>query len=713
MLSVSSRALARLCRRYVSAAMLAGIVFSTNAEAGAPEVYRRAMNGDVAAMRQMGKMASNGSGGMKRDRSLAIKWFEKAADHGDAISMMYLGDLYKNSMPKRAIEYYKDAYEAGKTEARKRIMAFPFSEVKSTIEEWAMDGDKECLAYVLEGYTQGEHGIGKDLDRAKRFFREAEDEHPALANRILNNLSDKDKAELSDTYRRKIAEQEREEREREWALEREKAEQERKIAREREEAERAATEAAEKQARERKDRIRIAFDSGDVNQFNALLAEVGEVAKSDIQDWLKDAVKGNLLPAHLEMAKAQGIDLNLRTGYSNKTLLMLAADESREQSVKVLLEAKLDPNAEDDENRTALDYAIEEKCVPVAALLIKAGSNVNGKRTLKNAMGVAMEEGNFQFLKMVLEAGADPNATLPTGQPALVEVVGADRYTKHRLEVLSLMLKHGANPNVMRNDDSHISVLMLAAMEDKLEEAKVLMQHGAEVNYVDPAMGTTPLHAAVVGANVGIVKMLLGAGAKTDIQTIAEVAEIKPGSTPLHFAMVLADEGKRRAIAHALIEAGADVGIANMAGETAQMMAMAAKDYVLCQTLEKALEEQVMMANIIRYGSIAAGVLLLMFIMKAVKGKKPQTIILQPQVKAPKLKKKKVTLEAAAMPQQQQQVEGGFFIMMPDGTQDGPFNTTELRQRVNAGVCSPDSLAWREGMSEWLPVVELLARYNA
>lgn len=690
------------------------------ADAGTSEIYRRALNGDVDAMRQMGKMALNGIGGVKQSRANAIRWFEKAAEEGDATSMIYLGDLHVDSNPQKALEWYKNAYEAGKKVAKKRVMAMPFSNVKSTIEEWAMEGDEECLAYLLEGYTQGKHGIRKDFDKAKRFFSEAEDEYPALADKILNKLSDKEKAELSDTFRRKQAKQAREEEERERERAREQAEKEREAAREREaaerevarkreEAEREAAREAERKERERQERICNAFANGDINQFNTLVAEGGTVSNDDIKKWLEEAVTGTLLPAHLELAKAQGIDVNFRSGYNDKTLLIIAVDKGREKSVKLLLDAGFNPNLADNLNKTALDYAIEKNAASIAALLIKAGSKVKEERTLNRALEIALETGKTKCLKLILEAGADSNTILHNGNPALVEAVNAESQPQHRLAVMSLLLQHGANPNTTNPNGSTTSVLMAAAMADKCEEAKLLIHHGADVNYVDSAFGMTPLHAAVIGANVAIVKELLEAKVNINAQTTADFAQIKSGSTPLHLAVLLKDEGQRRSVAHALIEAGADVSICNIAGETPQMLAMAANDQVLNQELENIIAEQEMMDNIVLYGSIAGGVLLLLLITKVLTGKKAAPVVVPQNNPAPKFVKKSAQSPTA---KPQLPVEDGFFIMAPDGTQDGPFNTIELRERVNSGVYSPDSLAWREGMSEWLPVVELLARFN-
>ena len=48
--------------------------------------------------------------------------------------------------------------------------------------------------------------------------------------------------------------------------------------------------------------------------------------------------------------------------------------------------------------------------------------------------------------------------------------------------------------------------------------------------------------------------------------------------------------------------------------------------------------------------------------------------------------------------------------IVKDGQQTGPFEDTELQAKLSAGVCSYEDLAWREGMTDWLPLRVLLSQ---
>ena len=66
---------------------------SYNSEAAS--LYQKAMNDDVAAMCELGKLYLNGKGGVSKDYSEAFRWLKKASDAGNANAMAWLSDCYE------------------------------------------------------------------------------------------------------------------------------------------------------------------------------------------------------------------------------------------------------------------------------------------------------------------------------------------------------------------------------------------------------------------------------------------------------------------------------------------------------------------------------------------------------------------------------------------------------------------------------------------
>jgi len=83
------------------------------------------------------------------------------------------------------------------------------------------------------------------------------------------------------------------------------------------------------------------------------------------------------------------------------------------------------------------------------------------------------------------------------------------------LEVVKLLLEHGADPNVKNRDGK--TPLHNAASEGHLEVVKLLLERGADPNVKDDD-GNTPLHNAAWRGHLEVVKLLLEHGADPNVQ---------------------------------------------------------------------------------------------------------------------------------------------------------------------------------------------------
>ena len=79
------------------------------------------------------------------------------------------------------------------------------------------------------------------------------------------------------------------------------------------------------------------------------------------------------------------------------------------------------------------------------------------------------------MIEMLLAAGANPNATLPTGETALMTAVDTGK-----VNAVKALLAHGANVNA-REARMGQTALMWAMAEGHVEVARVLIERGADV----------------------------------------------------------------------------------------------------------------------------------------------------------------------------------------------------------------------------------------
>lgn len=256
------------------------------------------------------------------------------------------------------------------------------------------------------------------------------------------------------------------------------------------------------------------------------------------------------------------------------TPLMYAARDGHLEVVKMLAEAGADIEAPEANHITALQMAIGNDNIAVAHYLLGKGADPNSADDYgRTPLWLAVEMRNLELgrgstggdngidraavLKLIEELigrGANVNARItdypPTrrylmglGDLSWVNFVGQTPFIRAALsadlEVMHLLLEHGADPNIETDEGS--TALMAAAgvnwvggqtftegEEALLEAVKLCLELGGDVNHAN-SMGLTAVHGAANRGSDDIIQFLYDHGAKLD-------APDKEGRTPYVWA---------------------------------------------------------------------------------------------------------------------------------------------------------------------------------
>jgi ankyrin repeat protein len=219
---------------------------------------------------------------------------------------------------------------------------------------------------------------------------------------------------------------------------------------------------------------------------------------------------------------ARGANVDITSG-SSWTPLMFAAHKDHLAVVQLLLLARSPTllNARAGDRATALFIAVRNNFIRIVNALLAAGADPNiAKRTGFTPLMVALDA---RMAQRLIDRGADVNAQSDAGDTALTRAASDENKDAALVE---LLLAQGAD--VTASDHDGWSALMWAASQDRVDKMQPLLQ--------------------APGAPAGSVN-----------------ARSQDGAT----ALILASRTGATAAVEALIAAGADVNLADDAGNTA------------------------------------------------------------------------------------------------------------------------------------------------
>lgn len=187
----------------------------------------------------------------------------------------------------------------------------------------------------------------------------------------------------------------------------------------------------------------------------------------------------------------------------------------------------------------------------------------------------AAHKGDVAKVQRLVASGAGLNATDAYGRTPLHVATFA-----RQREAVKALAKAGADLNKLEAD--RYDAVTIAAVADDEATLKVLLELGASAKQTTSRYDGTALIAAAHLGHDGVVRQLIAAGAPLDhVNNLHWTAVIE--------AIVLGDGGARhQATLKALIDAGANLQLADRSGQTPLALAKARGFTAMVSMLEKA-----------------------------------------------------------------------------------------------------------------------------
>lgn len=208
--------------------------------------------------------------------------------------------------------------------------------------------------------------------------------------------------------------------------------------------------------------------------------------------------------------------------------LLDAAKNADKETLRALIQKKVDVNAAEADGTTALHWAAYRDDIDSADLLIRAGAKVNAATDLGvTPLWTAAQNGSPAMVAKLLAAGANPNLALLAGETPVMVASRAGNTA-----VVEQLIAKGANLNA--HGARGQTALMWAAAQEHPDVVKALLVHGADIhaksdvwsemmavpphgylpyNRMIPHGGDTALMFAARSGDLASAKVLVEAGA--------------------------------------------------------------------------------------------------------------------------------------------------------------------------------------------------------
>ncbi|MCX5640559.1 MAG: ankyrin repeat domain-containing protein [Planctomycetota bacterium] len=217
-------------------------------------------------------------------------------------------------------------------------------------------------------------------------------------------------------------------------------------------------------------------------------------------------------PVAMKAALAAGGGTESPERMSQRTALHFAAESGNMDIVKMLLDAKANPNAQDRTGKTPVTVAAERGKTDVLTALLAAGGDANARDQVQGSPLLwASGLGTTETVVILLKANANPNIQDVNGMTPLMWAAGVGKP-----ETVTVLLAKGADGKAIDRLTGE-SALMRALRTGKTETVKILLAANPDIT-VRNSLGMTPFLVACAYGDVDKVKMLVDAGADKTVK---------------------------------------------------------------------------------------------------------------------------------------------------------------------------------------------------
>ncbi|KAL8670512.1 MAG: hypothetical protein Q9168_004964 [Polycauliona sp. 1 TL-2023] len=216
----------------------------------------------------------------------------------------------------------------------------------------------------------------------------------------------------------------------------------------------------------------------------------------------------------------------------------------------------------------ALHRAVEKQDVKTSKILLEAGADPDARPSSETpAIVLAAKNGDSQLVQMLLEHDLDVEAHESGSGTALYTAVA-----KGKSDIVKLLLSYGADPN---NRPSGSDPALYKAVSKQYDDIVELLLQQRNIHIDDtPPGGSTAMYRAAKKGNTELVRRLVAAGAKVDA---------KPSGS--NTAMFEAARRGNYDICKLFLEQGAGVDVKAAGGNTALWNVVGKKDTAMIRLL--------------------------------------------------------------------------------------------------------------------------------
>lgn len=299
------------------------------------------------------------------------------------------------------------------------------------------------------------------------------------------------------------------------------------------------------------------------------------------------------------------------------TLLHRACEKGKTRIVQALLDAGADGNEKTGNGATPLLVAVMRAQSDTAEALLEYPAIVDGMNTLfvqtdsqqRSAFQLAVERGMSKLVNKMIDKGIMPNMPDAEGQTPLQHAIsrsdidmvrtlikhGADLHTNTagigtplmfacenteisddatRAEIISLMIKHGADPDKAEPTTGRTPLMVLAETDNRSQSLGAVLAHPVNLNLCDNNGMSAVFHAL---KNPQSLRQLLDAGASANARHMQDAA------TPL----IRATRDNNTVAVDMLLAAGANPALFDAAKKSALSYARAAMNDNAAEIVQK------------------------------------------------------------------------------------------------------------------------------